>query len=86
MINLAGAGYRLTVTLPLLSLSTAMTGTFQVYVGPAVKVAFTTTIGPLDGSLKRNYVFGQMPVVSVQDAGGNLVVSDGPRTIVISMM
>ena len=66
-INKVGTGYTLTATASGLTLATSTA--FDITLGPAVKLGFTTEPGGGTGGV----VFGTQPVVSVQDAGGNTV-------------
>ncbi|MDR3606704.1 MAG: Ig-like domain-containing protein [Oligoflexia bacterium] len=68
-INTAGTGYTLTATSS--GLSSATSSAFNITVGSAAKLAFTTQpSGATGGS-----AFTTQPVVSVEDAGGNVVSS-----------
>jgi hypothetical protein len=71
-IDKAGT-YTLTATSG--SLTTAFSATFTVAVGPAAKLAFTTS--PSSSGL--NTVFTAQPAVAVQDAGGNTVTSSSAQ-------
>jgi signal peptidase I len=67
-INLAGT-YTLTATAS--GLTSAVSASFTITVGPASKLAFSTSpSGSSSGT-----AFATQPVVSVQDAGGNTVTS-----------
>ena len=66
-INKAGTGYTLTASTS--GLTPATSSAFDITVGAAVKLGFTTEPGGGTGGV----VFGTQPVVSVQDAGGNTV-------------
>ncbi|MCL4730421.1 MAG: hypothetical protein KJ044_08325, partial [Planctomycetes bacterium] len=68
-IDLAGTGYTLTFTSG--ALTPAVSGTFNVTVGPAAMLVVTTQPGNGTGGLPLN----PQPVVQVRDAGGNLVTS-----------
>jgi hypothetical protein len=65
-VNKAGT-YTLTATSG--TLTSAVSASFTISVGPAAKLAFTTQ--PSGGA--SNTAFGTQPVVAVQDAGGNTV-------------
>jgi signal peptidase I len=65
-IDKAG-GYTLTATSP--GLTSAVSSTVTITVGPAKNLVFTTT--PLNTA--RNTAFTNQPVVAVKDAGGNTV-------------
>ena len=69
-IDKSGTGYTLTATDG--SLTSATSGTFNITVGPAAKLAFTQT--PTGGVL--GVAFATQPRVTVQDAGGNTVTTD----------
>ena len=69
-INKAATGYTLTATSS--GLSTATSATFNVTVGPATQLVFTTQPS---GATAANGVFPIQPVVKVQDAGGNTVTT-----------
>ncbi len=68
-IDKAGAGYTLTAASTGLTAGTS--GSFNITVGPAVKVGFTTS----PGSAAAGAAFSPQPVVVVQDAGGNSVTT-----------
>ena len=68
-ITLTGTGYTLTATSA--GLTSATSSTFNITVGAASKVAFTTQPGGGTGGT----TWGTQPVVKVQDAGGNTVTS-----------
>jgi hypothetical protein len=68
-IDKAANGYTLTATSG--SLTSATSNTFNVTVGTAAKLAFTTQ----PGGGARNNAWATQPVVSVQDAGGNTVTT-----------
>jgi hypothetical protein len=55
-------------------LTAAISGSVTIAVGPATKLAFTTS--PSDTA--RNIAFATQPLVTVQDAGGNTVTTSGP--------
>jgi prepilin-type N-terminal cleavage/methylation domain-containing protein len=69
-INLIGTGYTLTATGS--GLVSATSSPFNVTVGTASKLAFTTQPS---GATSINTVFPIQPVVTVQDAGGNTVTN-----------
>jgi hypothetical protein len=69
-IDKAGTGYRLTATDG--SLTSATSGTFNVTVGPAAKLAFTQQ----PAGATAGVAFTTQPKVAVQDAGGNVVTTD----------
>ncbi|MCU1450715.1 MAG: hypothetical protein JWP02_2885, partial [Acidimicrobiales bacterium] len=68
-ITKAGTGYTLTATSG--SLTAATSNTFNITVGAAAQLAFTTQ----PGGGARNVAWATQPVVTVQDAGGNTVTS-----------
>src|SRR5207302_3063571 len=68
-IDKAGTGYTLTATSG--SLTAATSNSFNVTVGAASQLAFTTQPG---GGV-HTAVWAQQPKVTVQDAGGNTVTS-----------
>ena len=70
-INTAGTGYSLTASDSSDSL-TANSGSFNIAVGPASKLVFTTQPGGGTGGT----AWSQQPVVTIEDAGGNTVTSD----------
>jgi hypothetical protein len=55
-------------------LTTAVSASFTISVGPASKLAFTTQ----PSGAVRNIAFLTQPTVAVQDAGGNTVTTSGP--------
>jgi hypothetical protein len=69
-INTSGNGYKLTATSP--GLTSTNTAAFNISVGPAAQLVFTTSPG---GTLTGGTAFGTQPVVKVEDAGGNIVTS-----------
>jgi 5-hydroxyisourate hydrolase-like protein (transthyretin family) len=68
-INFAGTGYTLTATSS--GLTSATSSAFNITVGSAAKLAFTTQPG---GGTAAT-AWSQQPVVTVEDAGGNTVTS-----------
>ncbi len=68
-IDKAGTGYTLTSSSA--GLTGGTSGAFNITVGAAVKVAFTTNPGSSTGGV----AFATQPVVTVQDAGGNTVTA-----------
>ncbi|MGH9302701.1 MAG: hypothetical protein ACRD0E_12580, partial [Acidimicrobiales bacterium] len=73
-IDKAGNGYTLVATDSTDSLTSPASNAFNITVGPASQLVFTTQ--PTGGS--AGYVFGQ-PVITLQDAGGNTVTTDISR-------
>ena len=69
-INKIGNGYTLTATTG--SLTSATSSTFNITLGRAAKLAFTTQPGGGTGGT----AWTTQPVVTVQDAGGNTVTTD----------
>ena len=69
-IDTAGTGYQLTASDN--TLTPADTAAFDVTVGGASQLVFTTQ----PGSATAGNAFGIQPVVTVEDAGGNTVTSD----------
>jgi hypothetical protein len=69
-INTAGTNYTLTATDG--TLTSAVTSTLTITVGPAAKVGFTSSPGntPIGSN------FATQPVVAVQDAGGNTITTN----------
>jgi hypothetical protein len=77
-IDRTGFGYTLVATAG--SLTPATSSPFDITVGPAAKLTFTTQ--PSGGP--RGTEFVTQPVVTIQDAGGNTVTSDtSPVTLAI---
>src|SRR5208337_4411925 len=68
-ITLAGTGYTLTATST--GLTSATSNAFNITVGAAAQLAFTTQPG--GGGV--NTAWTQQPAVTVEDAGGNTVTS-----------
>ena len=75
-IDKAGAGYTLTATSG--GLASTTSAPFNITVGPATRVAFTTQPGG-GGAASA---WGQQPVVTVQDAGGNTVTTNSSSVTV----
>jgi hypothetical protein len=73
-INTAGTGYTLTASDAGDDLTTASppSSAFNITVGPASQLGFTTSPGAAVGG----DAFGTQPVVSVEDAGGNTVTTN----------
>ncbi len=73
-INKVGTGYTLTATDATDSLNTpsAPSSSFNVTLGPAAKLAFTTQ----PGNGTATFAFTQQPTVTVEDAGGNIATGD----------
>ena len=69
-INTAGTGYTLVATDG--SLTSGTSASFNITVGPAAKLAFTTQPS---GATSATGVFPIQPVVTAEDAGGNKVTS-----------
>ncbi len=69
-INLDGDDYKLKATAS--GLTTATSSTFDITVGPAAKLTFTTEPSAVATAATD---FAQQPVVTVQDAGGNTVTT-----------
>jgi hypothetical protein len=69
-IGTAGTGYQLHAVDG--SLTAADSSAFDVTVGPATHIVFTTQ----PGSATAGSAFGRQPVVTFEDAGGNTVASD----------
>lgn len=76
-VNKPGNGYTLTTT-NTSSLVNATSTTFNISVGAAAKLAFTTQPGNGTGGS----ALSTQPVVTVQDAGGNTVTSDTSKVTV----
>jgi len=70
-VDKAGSAYTLTAIDG--SLTQAVSNAFNISVGPAAKLAFTTQPSNSTGGT----AFGTQPVVTVEDAGGNTVTTDG---------
>jgi trimeric autotransporter adhesin len=68
-IDKAGTGYQLTATDATLTTTSAA---FNIAVGPATQLAFTTQP---DGNATGGKAFPNQPAVAAQDAGGNTVTS-----------
>jgi hypothetical protein len=69
-IDKSGTGYTLTATDG--SLTSTASSSFTISVGPAAKLAFTQQ----PAGAQAGAVFGTQPKVSVEDAGGNVVITD----------
>ena len=69
-IDTAGTAYQLTATDD--ALTPADSAAFDVTVGPASQLVFTTQ----PGDAAAGTAFGTQPVVTVEDAGGNTVTTD----------
>jgi hypothetical protein len=69
-IDKAGTGYTLTATDG--SLTSATSASFNITVGGAAKLVFTTSPSNTTGGT----AFATQPVVAVEDAGGNVVTTD----------
>ena len=69
-IDTAGTAYQLTASDD--ALTPADSAAFDVTVGPASQLVFTTQ----PGDAAAGTAFGTQPVVTVEDAGGNTVTSD----------
>ncbi len=76
-INKPGTGYTLTTT-NTSSLTNTTSNAFNITVGPAAKLAFTTQPGNGTGGS----ALSTQPVVAVQDAGGNTITSDTSQVTV----
>jgi hypothetical protein len=68
-INKAGTGYRLNASKVGGGLTVPTTAAFDIAVGQAAKLAFTTS----PGNAVAGVAFAAQPVVAIQDAGGNVV-------------
>ncbi|MBZ5723524.1 MAG: tandem-95 repeat protein [Acidobacteriia bacterium] len=77
-IDMAGTGYTLQATSA--SLPTATSAAFNIAVGPASRLSFTTQ--PSGGTAA--VAWASQPVVAIQDAGGNAVTSTN-RTITLAI-
>src|ERR1039458_7007738 len=69
-ISTAGTGYALTATVG--TLSAAISAAFNVSVGSPTRLAITTQPAGASGGT----AFSTQPVVSIEDAGGNVVTTD----------
>lgn len=78
-IDLASGGYTLTATSS--GLTNGVSASFSITVGSAAKLGFTAQPGGGTGGV----VWGQQPVVAVQDAGGN-TVTGGSAQIMIGIV
>src|SRR6185503_4295047 len=78
-IDKIGTGYTLTATDG--SLTSAASSAFDITVGPAAKLAFTTQ--PSGGT--GGTAWTTQPVVTVQDAGGNTVTTD-TSTVTVAIL
>jgi len=79
-IDKAGTGYKLKATAT--GLTTATSSAFNVTVGAAAKLTFTTEPSAVATAATD---FAQQPVVTVQDAGGNTVTTSvAPVTLTIA--
>jgi hypothetical protein len=76
-IDKAGTAYQVRATA---GSTVKDSGPFDVIVGPAAKLAFTTQPS---SPANHGTAFAQQPVVSVEDAGGNVV--NGDNTTVVSL-
>ena len=73
-IDKTGTGYTLTATdaADNLTVPSAPSAPFNIMVGPAFQLGFTTP----PGTTVAGDVFGTQPVVTIQDAGGNTVTAN----------
>ena len=79
-VDLDGVDYKLTATAT--GLTTATSAAFDITVGPAAKLKFTTQPSAAATAATD---FAQQPVVTVQDAGGNTVTTSvAPVTLTIA--
>jgi len=78
-IDKAGTGYQLRATAGGVAKDSA---TFDVTVGPAAKLVFTTEPS---SAATHGVVFAQQPVVSVEDAGGNVVITDSTTVVTLGL-
>jgi hypothetical protein len=78
-INKAGTGYQLRATA---GSAHQDSGAFDVTVGPAAKLVFTTQ--PSSAAI-HGTMFAQQPVVSVEDAGGNVVSGDNATVVSLGL-
>jgi hypothetical protein len=78
-IDKAGTGYKLKATAS--GLDTATSVAFNVTVGNATKLGFTTQ----PGGAVAGAAFTTQPVVAVQDAGGNTVTSDDTTSVTLAI-
>ncbi len=74
-IDLAGTGYTLTFTSGALTL--AVSNPFDITVGPGVALRLMTQ----PGAANAGAVIPQQPVVAVEDAGGNLLLTDNTTQV-----
>jgi hypothetical protein len=74
-IDLAGTGYTLTFTSGALTL--AVSNPFDIAVGPAAALRLMTQ----PGAANAGAVIPQQPVVAVEDAGGNLLLTDNATQV-----
>ncbi len=81
-INLSGSGYTLTAQDPSLT-SGISAPAFNVSVGPAAQLAFTTEPG--GSPLTAGSPFPTQPVVAVEDAGGNTVTTGAGSNAAITV-
>jgi len=78
-VDKAGTGYKLRATAGGVSNDS---GTFDVTVGPATKLVFTTQPS---SAATHGVAFAQQPVVSVEDAGGNVVITDSTTVVTLGL-
>jgi hypothetical protein len=79
-INKSGA-YTLLATDSNGAVSTATSLSFTIFIGPVTQAFFTTQPG---GSVGENVNFTQ-PVITLEDAGGNVVTNDNTSTVALSV-
>jgi len=63
------------------ALTSAISSSFAIQLGPATKLAFT--VQP-SSTAAAGTAFAQQPVVSVEDAGGNVVTTDNTTSVTLA--
>ncbi len=79
-IDKIGTGYTVTATSGALTVGTS--AAFNVTLGAAAKVGFTTQPGGGTGGT----AWGTQPVAAIQDAGGNTVTTDNASTVTLAIL
>ncbi len=83
-INKVGTGYTLTATGSTVDTTagTVVSGAFNIAVGAATQLVFTTS--PTSCGASSSYPCSPQPVVTVEDAGGNSVTSDNSHRVLLT--
>ena len=82
-INRVGTGYRLTASDSTTALTTAVSNTFNITVGAAAQLAFTTEPSATATPATN---FATQPTVTVQDASGNTITTGTGSTASITLV